>query len=182
MQGLPIGQFVPLHLDPLSRTPGLRQWLKSVTRGLTPIFLSPEGWYTEGHGSGTFIWTPAPAAAEVVAEQLGRARLKRPNSMHLVVVPRVMTGRWRRTLTRGSEFYLRLDWNEVWDLKTNFEPLLLFVCIPYRSDFPKLAEQEKLLDEFRRSMLWNDLSEKPDSFRRHLLRKLLLSARSLCPV
>jgi hypothetical protein len=148
MQGLPIGQFVPLHLDPFVRVPELKQWLQSVTRGLNPVLLKPEGWYTEGHGRGTFVWAPAPAAAEVAAEQIGRARLKHPGSMHIVIVPRVMTGRWRRTLTQGSEFYLKLDWPEVWDLKTNFEPLLLFVCIPYRSESPCLPEQEKLLDKF----------------------------------
>jgi hypothetical protein len=37
-------------------------------------------------GKGTFIWTTSPAVAEVVVKQLGRARLKRPESMHLIVV------------------------------------------------------------------------------------------------
>ena len=75
-----------------------------ITTGLNPVFLTPEGWYTTGHEQGAYIWTLAPAAAEVVVEQLGRACLKRPEAMHLIVVPRVMSGQWRRHLTRGSDF------------------------------------------------------------------------------
>ena len=80
MQGKPIRDFVPLHLDPLTREAGLKTWIRRITRGLDPTFLDPEGWYTTGHGRGTYVWTPSPAAAEVVVEQLGRARLKRPES------------------------------------------------------------------------------------------------------
>ena len=59
MQGKPIANFVPLHLDALEREPGLRAWLTQVTSGLEPTFLTPEGWYLTGHQTGTFIWTPA---------------------------------------------------------------------------------------------------------------------------
>jgi hypothetical protein len=87
MQGKPMVEFIPLHRDPLEREPKLKPWLDSVTKGLGAEYLTPEGWFDEGHGYGTYVWTPAPAAAEVVVEQLGRARLKRPESMHIVVVP-----------------------------------------------------------------------------------------------
>jgi hypothetical protein len=52
-------------------------------------FLMLEDWFDKGHG--TFVWSAPPAAADVVIEQLGRARLRGPESMHIVVVPRVMT-------------------------------------------------------------------------------------------
>ena len=67
-------------------------WLEHVTEGLYPLFLEPAQWFMEGHTRGTFVWVPPPAAAEVVVEQLGRAWLKRPESMHIIIVPRVMTG------------------------------------------------------------------------------------------
>jgi hypothetical protein len=148
MEGKPILEFVPLHLHPLERAPGLKLWLKQFTAGMNPTILTPEGWYTPGHGRGTFIWITPPAAAEVVVEQLGRARLKRQESLHLILVPCIMTGRWRRYLTQGSEIYLRIDWDSVWNLKTHFEPLLLFICLPYRSDCPRLPEQQQFLDDF----------------------------------
>jgi hypothetical protein len=138
MQGKPMVDYTPLHLDPLEREAKLRPWLESVLGGLDPEFLTPEGWYDEGQGHGTYVWTPAPAAGEVVVEQLGRARLKRPESMHVIVAPRVMTGRWRRHLTRGTDAYFKLDWEEVWPLSEQYEPLLIFVCLPYVSHRPNL--------------------------------------------
>jgi hypothetical protein len=82
MRGKHILDFVPLHLNPLEQEPGLKTWLTGITKGLTPDFLTLEGWYTTGHGKGTYVWITPPAAAEVVVEQLGRARLKRPESLH----------------------------------------------------------------------------------------------------
>ena len=70
--------YVPLHLGPLDREPQLKGWLESITKGLNPTFLEPSDWYEKGHGQGMFVWAPPPAAAKVVVEQLGRARLKRP--------------------------------------------------------------------------------------------------------
>jgi hypothetical protein len=102
--------------------------------------------------------------------------------MHLIVVPRVMTGRWRRHLTRGTEAYLCIDWESVWNVKTHFEPLLLFICLPYRTESPRLAEQKGLLDEFQRTLLRADMSDFSDEHRGGLLRKFLFRARSLCPV
>jgi hypothetical protein len=81
----------PLELSALDREPKLLRWLKSATSGIGFEFLNPEDWFGIGHGRGNFIWTPPPAAAEVVVEQLVKAGLKSPESMHLVVVPRMMT-------------------------------------------------------------------------------------------
>jgi hypothetical protein len=183
MQGKPILGFVPLHLHPLERAPCLKLWLKQLTAGMNPTILTPEGWYTTGHGRGTFLWITPLAAAEVVVEQLGRAQLKRPGILHLILVPRIMTGRWRRHLTRGSEIYLRNDWDSVWNLKTHFELLLLFICLPYRSDCPRLTEQQQFLDkDFQRTMLRPKMRDFSDEHRGGLLRKFLFQARALCPL
>jgi hypothetical protein len=66
MQGKLILEFVPLHLHPLERAPCLKLWLKQLTAGMNPTILTPEGWYTTGHGCGTFLWITSPAATEVV--------------------------------------------------------------------------------------------------------------------
>jgi hypothetical protein len=95
MMGRDITNWVPLNRDALVREPKLSTGLTQVTRGLNFITLSPEGWFTTGHKFGDFIWTPPPAAADVVVEQLGKAIMKRSESMHLIVVPRLMAGRWR---------------------------------------------------------------------------------------
>jgi hypothetical protein len=65
-----------------------------LTKGLVvATIIQPVDWFRKGHSQGSFIWTAAPARAEVVVGQLlGRARLKIPESIYLVVVPRIMTG------------------------------------------------------------------------------------------
>jgi hypothetical protein len=178
MQGRPMMDYMPLHLNPLVRDARLKPWLNEVTRDLDARYLSPEGWFEEGHGYGTYIWTAAPAEAEVVVEQLGRARLKRPESMHIIVVPRVMTGRWRRHMTRGSDVYFKLDWENVWPLSEQYEPLLIFVCLPFAAHSPRHKQKEMLLEEFRGFMLREELSKVPEVQRRNFLRKFLKRARA----
>jgi hypothetical protein len=126
-------EYMPLHQDTFSRSPALKSLFADAVRPLGAAFLSSEGWFDEGHGVGTYVWCPSPAVAEVVMEYLGRARHKHPESMILVEVPRVMTGHWRRHMIPGSDFYFKIGWNEVWPLKSQFEPLLIFVCPQYRS-------------------------------------------------
>jgi hypothetical protein len=98
MQGKPMIDYAPLHLDPLEREPRLKPWLDSVMKGLKPEFLTPEGWFDEGQGYGTYVWTAAPAAGEVVVEQLGRARLKRPESSDVCDGDRELMGDFWRAL------------------------------------------------------------------------------------
>lgn len=144
--------------------------------------LTPEGWFTSGHGFGNYIWAPPPAAADVVVEQLGKAIMKRSESMHIIVVPRLMTGRWRRHLGRGTDGYFKLDCPFVWDLKTHFEPVLIYVCLPYVSSRPRLVERSKLLDEFRGALPKAGMPPLSARGGRVVLRKLLLAARQLCPL
>jgi hypothetical protein len=64
MQGKPIQDFVLLHLDPVDQEPGVKAWLQRITAGLNPTFLNPEGWYTSGHGQGTYIWVTPPGGRQ----------------------------------------------------------------------------------------------------------------------
>jgi hypothetical protein len=180
MRGIPMTAYVPLDLNAFTREKRLKLFIEEITQDLNPQFLQPEGWFDGGHKLGNFIWSPAPAAAEVVVEQLGRARLKRPQCMHVVVVPRLMTGRWRRHLSRGTDFYFKIDWTELWPLTTHFEPVLIFVCLPYVSHRPNFVRVNQLLDRFRGTMLKDSLSEISPRGRRDFLRQLLVDSRKLC--
>jgi hypothetical protein len=182
MQGLPMTAFIPLHLDPFERSPKLKRFVEDMCGNLKPKFLSPTEWFTEGHKVGTFVWSPPPAAAEVVVEQLGFARLKRPQSMHIIVVPRLMTGRWRRHMSRGTDFYFKVDWDDIWSLKDQFEPVLIFVCLPYLSHRPNFNRINSLLDRFRGAVLQENMSVLSTRKRRDILCKLLEQTRSLCPL
>jgi hypothetical protein len=140
MKGTDMKVFIPLHLSPTTREPKVKDWFDEVTHDLNFDWLCPKGWFLDGHTQGNFIWTVPPTAAEVVVEQIGFARLKRPEAFHIILVPRLMTGRWRRHLTRGTDGYIKIDDPAVWNLDSQFEPLLAFFCLPFNTCNPKLKE------------------------------------------
>jgi hypothetical protein len=144
--------------------------------------LKPSGWFDDAHSLGNFVWNVPPAAAEVVVEQLGFARLKRPEAMHMIVVLRLMTGRWKRHLTCGTDGYARLDDQEVWDISSHYEPVLIYFCLLYRNANPKFEKRRELLVQIQRVVLEQQLQAVSSRRRRHFLRKLLGEARDLCPM
>jgi hypothetical protein len=153
MQRVAMKAFVPLHLSALQRSSELCPWLTAAAKGLDPIFLEPEDWFTKGQGLGTLIWHPAPAAPDVVVEQLGKARHMQPSSLHLVVVPRLMTGRWQCHMTRECDCYFRIPPGcTLWG-KTHEPTALIFICLPFVVHRPNLSAKSKLLEDFRGAML-----------------------------
>lgn len=183
MTGAPIRSFIPLHLPPLERSPALMPWLVEVLADLSPIFLSYDNWFDSTlNEDGTFVWNAAPAAAEFVVERLGVARHKRPNSFHLVAVPRLMTGRWRKHLSRACDFYFKLDNSSLWNMKSQFEPLLIFVCLPFLPHRPQLSERDGLISQLRRTLLSENLPQVHTPPQRAVLRKLFSSAREISPL
>ena len=183
MRGIPMEDFCPLHESAFQRSLALKSWLTAATKSLDSVFLEPEDWFLRGQGFGNFIWSPAPAAADVVVEQLGKARHKRPSSLHLVVAPRLMTGYWRRHLTRECDFYFKIPAGScsLWE-KTQYEPVLIFVCLPFTVARPNFAIRQRLLEDFHRSLLKEGLWQGTGKRGGDLLCKLLVRARALCPL
>ena len=181
MRGVPMEDFCPLHESAFERSPELKAWITAATESLNPVFLEPEDWFTRGQGFGTFIWSPAPAAADVVVEQLGKARHKRPSCMHLVVAPRLMTGLWRRHLTRECDFYFKIPAGScsLWGANQH-EPVPIFVCLPFAIARPNFEVRHRLLEDFYRLVLKEGLWQGSGKRGGHILRKLLLRARALC--
>jgi hypothetical protein len=180
MQGLPMTSFVPLHLHALDRCEKIKPWLSTAAKGLDLVFLEPDDWFTKGQGFGNFVWHPAPAAADVVVEQLGKARHKRPSSLHVVAVPRLMTGRWRRHVTRECDCCFKIPAGSTLWGKKQCEPLLIFVCLPFIVHSPDLSRRQRLLEEFRRTMLEEGLWQGSEKRGGSMLRKFLVQARELC--
>jgi hypothetical protein len=132
MSGKSVLKFVPLQISAPDAEPKLVDWFRSCwdfKRG--PLeHLTPEGWFSAGMEQGNFLWTPAPAAADVAGEQMARAIHKHPYSCHMFVAPRLMTARWRRRVAKLADFRFTLDAGfEHWK-KGRHEPLLIFVCLP----------------------------------------------------
>lgn len=171
--------YVPLHLDCLPRSLPLKKWLSNLTRDIHPKFLAPEDWFLPQRGDFTWIWTPPPAAADAMVERLRVSRHLRPNSLHIVLIPRLMTGRWRKNMGKASDCYCKLDAAEIWPLETQLEPLLMFLCFPCLPHRPRFHERESLVERFGRCMLPGPLPALPDSIGWNLLCELLGEAKQI---
>jgi hypothetical protein len=109
MSGAFMLSFVPLHLSALDRLPQLLLWIRSWCPDSNIVPLTPEEWFWEGHGltfdthdcsapwrpcpsdRSVYLWTPAPAAASVVVDELSLSRLKRTHLLHIFLCPRLCT-------------------------------------------------------------------------------------------
>jgi hypothetical protein len=98
MAGDAMLSFVPLAQSTAERSPGVLPWVRSwaapkdASKGVK--VLAPTEW-CEPHPSGrTYVWLPPPAAAGATIEWLGQSIHKRPDYVHIVLVPRLMTALW----------------------------------------------------------------------------------------
>ena len=179
MRGIPMKTFIPLHLSPSERVPELKTWVNKLLEGWNFRWLKTQDWFEEHHDEGNFVWDVAPAAGDLAYEMLDKARLKRPRTMHILLIPRLFTGLWRRLMTRRIDYYIKIDWEDVWSLKTNFEPLLLFICIPFNIDRNFEGRRDGLLEEFQRALQECRLSKSTEMQQRDILRKFLQLARKI---
>ena len=184
-----IREHAPMHLSVLDRMDTLKDWIDSWL-GSDRMFLEPQNWFVEGHDlrfegqnrtlkiqSGTYVWTPPPAIADVALEQLRCARLKRHRSLHVVVVPKLFFSLWRRQLHKCSDMILCLPPGlHCWE-KNMHEPLIIAFLFPYVRYEPWCIKGTPKLCAMARSMqkMWKskDVDGSSD------LRKFLLEIKRL---
>jgi hypothetical protein len=181
MVGRPMLEFVPLNLSALDRSPSLVDWVNTFLIPEGFVSLSREGWFSAAHANSNFLWTPPPAAADAVVEQLGKARHKRPHCLHIVIVPRLLTGMWRRVMRREADFYTHLLECGLWPTHC-CEPLLVFFCLPFRVEEPRLSERRALLERYEGSLLHSGVRQADMIRGRSVLRQFLGEVRALCPL
>jgi hypothetical protein len=105
---------------------------------------------------------PPPAAANVVVEQLGEARHKRPHCLHVTVAPRLMTSRWQKGLLKESDLEIVVPVGSgVWT-KEQHEPSLMFVSFPLCRHPPWSLRGTNCLDSFRQELhsVWEAMPER----------------------
>jgi hypothetical protein len=129
-QGLSLVVVVPLHLGALEQSPQVLDCIDSWVGLLQLEVLSPEGWYTDGHKHGNFLWPSPPASADAAVDKLCEAVHKRPQCRNLFMIPFLMTNRWRKQMLKATDlkFFLKAEC-QVWD-SSNHEPLGLCVYLP----------------------------------------------------
>jgi hypothetical protein len=200
MEGVMAGQdmlsFVDLAKTSVERHPPLLDWVRSWTGidSLEP--LTPEGWFEEGHGivggqedkhgvwipkhcgsNKLFLWTPQPAVADAALEELLKSRHKRKDLFHVVLIPRLMTPRWRRLFNKAVDFSFVVS-PECSFWPTNmFEPLWVGIILPFTHHRPWCFKRAPLLVGLGRDLRQMLPTREKDAG--NLLRKLLLLPRRL---
>jgi hypothetical protein len=139
MAGESMLSFVPVSQNASERSaallPWVRSWAEAKDKNKQVKVLSPTEW-CDPHPSGeTCAWVPTPAAAGAAIDWLGQSTHKRPESVHIVLVPRLMTGIWQNKLSKTSDllFTVPLESKVLW-AKENHEPLICAVCLPPSQD------------------------------------------------
>jgi hypothetical protein len=146
---------IPVHMSAVERSPlSLVPWIRSWS-GSDAILLDEKGWFETGHDiegwrmdadgferpilsvtGRTFLWSPPPLAAEVAIAELRKARIKRQNSCHVFVCPRLCTTQWVKQLYRAADFVFEVPVGfSCWPAAMH-EPLLIGVLFPFLSVRP----------------------------------------------
>ena len=136
----------------------LKNWIRDWASAAGSVnFLTPTEWYTGPEREGIWIWTPPPAAADVAIELLYEHRHKHPELSHVMVVPRLMTGRFRKHALKQADVYLPVSldflfWSQEWH-----EPLLIFMFLPISYSKPWCLKGDPLVTEFTDNMsrMWS---------------------------
>ena len=186
MSGRSMLNFVPIHKSALEVQHKLEKWIRSwLIDGEAAEVLSPSDWFVRGHDiggyalnddgidvpiykSGTFIWSPPAAAADVAMQELRKARHKRQNSLHVFVCPRLMKFLWFKQAFKAADivFDVKPEFS-FWDQNCH-EPLIILVLFPFLRVHPwqlrrtpPILEVEGLLRQVQeggeksfRSILW----------------------------
>jgi hypothetical protein len=155
MAGASMLTYIPLRLSALDRQPKLIEWLHSWVpcSSITPLTVT--NWYTTGHGisgwaptSGSirhpielppqwFLWSPAPALADAMMDELDLSRHKRKQHSHIIILPRLMTYAWQKRLRKICDFVFELPQGAraVWP-STEHEPLIVGLTLRFSSSSP----------------------------------------------
>jgi hypothetical protein len=186
MAGEPMMSFVPLAQNAAERSASLLPWVRSWAapnkeEAKQVKALSPTEWCQPHPSGGTCVWMPPPAAASTAVEWLGQSTHKRPDSVHIVLVPRLMTALWRKTLSKTSDllFTIPLESKALWP-KENHEPLICAVCLPLSQESPWRHRGSARIKGVLQRLppMWETGDDSP----RSVLRQLLGEARSLAKV
>jgi hypothetical protein len=188
--------FIPLHLSALQRSETLKSWIQSWL-GNQAKFLEPADWFERGHdmsgGSkdskgywrpkilpGTLVWTPPPAAADVALEELRKARIKRQDSLHVIVIPRLLKPEWFRQLYKTCDLVFDVPIGaDCWPTNMH-EPLVVGIVFPFLSRAPWQLRRTPKMFQVARTVreVWQD----GDVAAGHFLRQLLLDYAKLSSV
>ena len=123
------------------------------------------------------LWAPAPAVADAMLEELLKARHKRTDIFHIIVVPRLMAPRWRRLFYKVSDLHFVVPPGASFWPTNMFEPLWIGIVFPFISHRPWSLQRAPLMVELGREL--REVCKEGDLAAGPLLRKLFKLPRRL---
>lgn len=130
MAGNHVLTYVPIHQTAFERSERLREWVSGwVPEGA--LFFDTEDWfhsaYSPDYSCG--VWAPAPAIADVALEHLTAINHMQPCKFHVIIIPTVMTYKWRRTLKKVADVEFEVPFgNSVWPTEMHEKLTIAIVC------------------------------------------------------
>jgi hypothetical protein len=210
MAGHNMLKYIDLDKSAITRHAPLLDWLRSWTMQSDLEPLTPEEWFVEGHGiigghraecglspidsdaqNGVWIpdhessgklhlWAPPPAVADAMLEELLKARHKRTDTYHVIVIPRLMAPKWRRLFHKVSDLHFVVPPGASFWPSDMFEPLWVGVVLPFTSHRPWCLKRAPLLVELARTLC--EVCKDRDFLAGNILRKLLKLPKRLASV
>jgi hypothetical protein len=99
--------------------------------------LDSNSFWRHGIRSGVFLWQPAPEAAKITIEQLRRAVIKRQDSTHVFVCPRLLGTEWIRQMYKCADFIVNMRGG----VEDSGWPLQMYELLTITIVFPLLRVQ-----------------------------------------
>ena len=99
-----------------------------------------------------YLWAPPPAIAEVALEELRKARIKRQDSTHIFVCPRLMTPVWLKQFFKVADFVFKIPVKCSFWPPNMHEPCFVGICFPYLRCKPWCIRRTPQLLSFQRRL------------------------------
>jgi hypothetical protein len=183
MSGGAMLDYVPIGKTAFERRPSLVDLLRTLAPPAVEFtLLEPSMWFTKPfHEDGLFVWTPAPAIADVAFELLAESHQIRPWNTHVFLAPSLMTSRWRKDLTKATDIRVTLPFCDVhWPKSSEHKPLTLAIAFPLLRRQPWRVKRASFLQQQGPALRQLPKSDFPLAWDR--LRKLWLQAWEMEPV
>jgi hypothetical protein len=144
MAGATMLTFVDLAQGGVDRHPALLDWIQSWTLSPLLVPLTPEGWFEEGHGITGGEMDPRGVWSQALCEGpdllvdtcpshncAALEELLRTNLTHIVLIPCLMTLRWRRLFNKVCDFMFVVSPGALLWPSHMYEPLWVGIVLSF---------------------------------------------------
>jgi hypothetical protein len=149
MSGESMLKHVPLNEGVNTRSPELLSWFLESAEGDWTV-LEPAEWFHKAHVTdGSYLWCPAPAAADAALEQLCETRHTRPRNAHIFLCPALMTSRWRKRLSKVADAMFTVPVGSLFWGADMHEPVIVALICPLLASRPWQVRDMPLVAELK---------------------------------